>query len=127
MNNYAREFQHYKEQSVNTMTQGEMLTLLYDEMIKRLTKAKLLAEHQDYGAFEREVTRAGEIVQYLMDSLNLQYSVSGNLSRLYSFFQYELTRLMAGRRMEIIEEVIPLVADLRDTFKQADQLARKES
>lgn len=124
--NYAREFQHYKEQSVSTMTQGEMLTLLYDEMIKRLTKARILAGQQDYVAFEREVTRANEIVQYLMDSLNQQYAVSGNLSRLYSFFQYEFTRLLAGRRMEIIEEVIPLVTDLRDTFKQADQLARKE-
>lgn len=123
--NYAREFQHYKEQSVSTMTQGEMLTLLYDEMIKRLTKARLLAGHQDYEAFEKEVNRASEIVQYLMDSLNLKYSVSINLSRLYNFFLFEFARLLAGRRMEIIAEVIPLVEELRDTFKQADQLARK--
>ena len=32
-----RGFQQYKEQSINTMTQGELLLLLYDELVKRLT------------------------------------------------------------------------------------------
>lgn len=36
-----RGFQQYKEQSVNTMTQGELLLLLYDELVKRLTQAEL--------------------------------------------------------------------------------------
>ena len=31
-----RGFQQYKEQSVNTMTQGELLLLLFDELVKRL-------------------------------------------------------------------------------------------
>ena len=34
-------YQHYKEQTVNTMTPGEMLNLLYDELLKRLTMAEL--------------------------------------------------------------------------------------
>ena len=28
----ARGYQQYKEQSINTMTQGELLLLLYDEL-----------------------------------------------------------------------------------------------
>ena len=35
-----RGFQQYKEQSVNTMTQSELLLLLYDELFKRLTDRK---------------------------------------------------------------------------------------
>ena len=35
-----RGFQQYKEQSVNTMTQSELLLLLYDELFKRLTQAE---------------------------------------------------------------------------------------
>ena len=36
-----RGYQRYREDSLNTMTQGELLLLLYDELIKRLTQAEL--------------------------------------------------------------------------------------
>ena len=34
-------YQQYKEQSVNTMTKGEMLLLLYSVLLKRLMRAEL--------------------------------------------------------------------------------------
>ena len=34
-----RGYQHYREDVLNTMTQGELLLLLYDELVKRLTQA----------------------------------------------------------------------------------------
>ena len=35
-------YQQYKEQSIATMTQEELLLLLYDELVKRLVQAELL-------------------------------------------------------------------------------------
>lgn len=125
--NYTSGYQHYKEQSVSTMTKGEMLNLLYDEMIKRLNRAKLGLEHEDYAIFESELTRAKEIVAYLTSTLNRKYAVSGELARLYDFISYELSRLGASRNVSIIDEVIPFVVELRDTFKEADRLAKKGS
>ncbi|MCI9578684.1 MAG: hypothetical protein HFF98_07540 [Oscillibacter sp.] len=40
-------FQSYKEQSVNTMTQGELLLLLYDELYKRLSQAELMRDQEN--------------------------------------------------------------------------------
>lgn len=122
-NNYEKEFQHYKEQSVNTMTRGEMLTLLYDEIIKKMTRARILAEHKDYKTFEEEIDKARKIVLYLINTLNQKYTVSQNLSKLYEFITFEFSRLRASRNLEIIDEIIPIVKDLRDTFKEADRLA----
>ena len=34
-------YQQYKEQSINTMTPGELLMLLYDELVKRGARAEL--------------------------------------------------------------------------------------
>ena len=34
-------YQQYQRQSVMTMTQGEMLTKLYDEVIKQMSGAKI--------------------------------------------------------------------------------------
>lgn len=126
-NNYEKEFQHYKEQSVNTMTRGEMLYLLYDEIIKKMNKAKILAEHKDYKNFEVEIDKTQKIVLYLINTLNRKYAVSQNLSKLYEFITFELSRLRASRNLAIIDDIIPLVVDLRDTFKEADRLAKQQS
>ena len=49
---YQNGYQQYKMQSVNTMTRGEMLLLLYDELVKRLTKAELALEKEEFDIFD---------------------------------------------------------------------------
>lgn len=126
MNNYANGYQQYKEQSVNTMTKGELLILLYDEAIKRLTKAEFALKVKDYGIFEQSVGRTQEIINYLMKTLDHQYAISRELLRMYDFFMFELGRLQAGRRQETIDELRPLIVELRDAFKEADHIQRQE-
>ncbi|GLC80475.1 flagellar export chaperone FliS [Lacrimispora brassicae] len=115
-------YQHYKEQTVNTMTPGEMLNLLYDELLKRLTRAELALEKEDYELFEQSVQRAVDIVTYLKDTLNYNYEISAELRRMYDFFLYEFSRIRAGRNSDVIEEVRPLIIDLREAFKEAQRL-----
>lgn len=115
-------YQHYKEQTVNTMTSGEMLNLLYDELLKRLTRAELALKKEDYGLFEDSVQRSAEIVTYLKDTLNDDYEISGELRRMYDFFLYEFSRIKAGRNADVIGEVRPLIIDLREAFKEAQRL-----
>ena len=52
-----RGYQRYREDSLNTMTQGELLLLLYDELIKRLTQAELSLGQENYEVFEGRITR----------------------------------------------------------------------
>lgn len=120
MNQYG--YQQYKTQSINTMTQAEMLILLYDELIKRLTRAEIALKNQNYTAFDEAVTRCREIVRYLSSTLDKKYAISQELDRMYEYFQYELSRLSAGRKPEVIEEIKPLIIELRDTFKEADKI-----
>ncbi len=117
-------YQQYKEQSVMTMTPGEMLLLLYDELLKRLTRAELALEKQDYPLFNASVSRSREIVLYLKSSLDSQYGISRELRQMYDFFLYELSRVEAGRNAEVIAEMKPLVKDLRDAFEEAEKLAK---
>lgn len=118
---YQNGYQQYKMQAVNTMTKGEMLLLLYDELIKRLTRAELALEKEDYEVFDASVKRSGEIVQYLKDTLNTEYSISRELQRMYDFFLYEVSRLQASRNKAVIEELRPLVIELRDAFREANK------
>lgn len=120
---YRNGYQQYKMQSVNTMTGGEMLLLLYDELIKRLGRAQIALEEKDYDVFNQSVIRSREIVQYLNDTLNMNYNISFELRRMYQFFLYELSRIQAGRRVAVIQELKPLVVELRDAFKEASKTA----
>lgn len=112
-------YQAYKEQSVNTMTKGEMLLLLYDEILKRLARAEFSLEKKDYTMFDQSVGRCREIVFYLIETLNYDYPISNELKRMYDFFIYELSRLAAGRNPEIIHQLHGLVKELRDAYAQA--------
>ncbi|MEY8356458.1 flagellar export chaperone FliS [Lachnospiraceae bacterium 54-53] len=116
-------YRHYKEQTVNTMTPGEMLNLLYDELLKRLTRAELSLEKKDYELFEQSMQRSTEIVTYLKDTLDHKYEISAELKRMYDFFLYEFSRIRAGRNPDVIAEVRPLVMELRDAFKEAQRLS----
>ncbi|MBA4698862.1 MAG: flagellar export chaperone FliS [Ruminococcus sp.] len=114
-------YQQYKEQSVMTMTQGELLLLLYDELLKRLKRAEIALGMENYELFEQSVGRSVEIVNYLKDTLNHNYTISMELGNMYDFFIYELSRLQAGRKKETIQELQPLVKDLRDAFAAAEK------
>jgi len=124
MNPYTIELQAYKEQAINTMTSGEMLILLYDEIVKRLKKAEILAKNSDFDNFEKEVKRAQDIVAYLNTTLDRRFEISAELTKFYNFFNYQMARLVAGRNLELITELVPLVEELRDAYKQADKLSR---
>lgn len=114
-------FNQYKEQSVNTMTQGELLLLLYDELYKRLSQAELMLDQQNYPVYEASIERSVAIIDYLDSTLDRQYPISKNLAQLYEYFTYELGRAKIGRRKEVLTHVKSMVGELRDAFRQAQK------
>ena len=116
-----RGFQQYKEQSINTMTQGELLLLLYDELVKRLTQAELALSKENWPVFEASVQRGIDIIDYLDQTLDKQYPISANLTQLYDYFTYELGRVKIGRRNDPLNHVKSMVNELRDAFREAQK------
>ena len=119
-------YQGYKEQGINDLSQGELLLLLYDELVKRLLRADLALGKEDYPLFEASVDRSLDIIRYLDDTLDMQYPISRNLNRLYDYFSYELNRVKAGRNKTELDRVKVMVSDLRDTFREANKKAIQE-
>lgn len=118
---YTNGYDQYKAQSINTMTSGELLLLLYDELVKRLLRAELALDQENYELFDQSVIRAREIIQYLDDTLDRQYPISAELSRLYEFFQFQLSRVSASRRKVLLQELRPYIEDLRSSFREAEK------
>ncbi len=116
-------YQQYKQQSISTMTNVEMLILLYDESIKRLTMAQFALDKKDYSQFEECIERTEKIIRYLSSILDRKYDISSNLYRLYDYFLFQLGRLRAGRNKEILIDLKGKITEIRDTFKEADKLS----
>ncbi len=114
-------YQQYKTQSVSTMTASEMLLLLFDELVKRLTRAELALEVGDEQLFNQSVVRSREIVQYLRTTLDRRYAISQELYAMYDFFIFELGRISAGRNPKAIADLKSLVEELREAFREASK------
>lgn len=117
----AQGYQQYKQQSVNTMTQGELLVVLYDELVKRTARAGIALDQKDYPLFEASVDRCLDILHYLDDTLDRQYPISAELHRLYDFFCYDFNRVKAGRNQKELDRLRPMVTDLRNSFRAAEK------
>ena len=119
-------YQGYKEQGINDMTPGELLLLLYDELVKRLVRAGLALDKKDWPLFDASVDRCLDILRYLDDTLDMQYPISRNLNRLYDYFSYELNRVKAGRNKTELDRVKTMVNELRDTFREAHKTTMEQ-
>jgi len=117
----AQGYQQYKMDSVNTMTQGELLILLYDELVKRAARAEIFLRQKDYPKFEDCIDRCLDIIRYLDATLDDQYPISGELHKLYDFFGYDLSRIKVGRNEGELKRVSPMFTELRDSFKTAEK------
>ena len=117
----ARGYQNYKQQSINSMTSGELLLLLYDELVKRSTLASIALDKQDWPAFEAALDRCIDIVDYLDETLDRQYPISHDLARMYDYFTYELSRVKVGRNKKELDRLRPMLTDMRDTFRAAEK------
>ncbi len=123
----VKGYQNYKEQTVNTMTSGELLLLLLDELVKRITLAEITLEKKEFETFEEAVTRCADIIKYLDNTLDRSYPISRDLARMYEYFDYSLIRIRIGRNKKLLDHIKPMLIDLRDTFKQAERQSSMEA
>lgn len=107
-----------------TMTQGEMLIKLYDEVIKQLNAIKVLNDKKDYQGSNKASQKAQKIIAYLNSTLNFDYEISKNLSALYDYFNSCLVKTNLSKDSSLIDDILPMISDLRDSFAQADRSAR---
>lgn len=120
----ANPYQVYKQQSVMTMTQGEMLGKLYEEIVKQLRFAQVYIGEKDYGKTNDALQRAQRILNHLKATLDHQYEVAGNLEALYNYFLQQIVSANIKKSAQPLEEVIPMVEELGEAFAQADRQLR---
>lgn len=119
-------YQKYQQQSVMTMTQGEMLRKLYDGIIKEINGAILYINQKNYTDANNSLQKAQRILNHLRTTLNFKYEVSNNLSSLYDYFINQIVQANMKKDTALLDEVLQMVTELRDAFVQADKNTRTQ-
>lgn len=115
-----RGTQAYIQTTVSTIGQGEVLIMLYEGAIKFLNRAKKKIAEKDVGAKGILISKALDIVNELDSSLNMEVggSLAKNLHNLYMLCSTRLLKANLTMDIAIIDNVIDVMARLRDTYKQ---------
>jgi len=116
-------YNRYKEKSIYSMSGPELLLLLYDEAIKRLTRAEHSLDDKNYADFEDCLIRASRIVRYLQEILDMNQPISRDLRRIYEYLIYDISRVKAGRerRRDEIGRIRHILSELREAFEGASK------
>ncbi|HHV31945.1 flagellar export chaperone FliS [Caproiciproducens sp. LBM24188] len=112
----------YKEQVINTMTKGEQLVLLFDEILKNLHYGSMMMKDGNYPTSQKCTEKCKEIFRYLSSILDMSNSISGNLYDLYYFANQQIIRAEVKRDPSLLDDLAPLVQDMRDTWAEAERL-----
>ena len=118
-------YQKYKEKSIYSMSSAELLLMLYDEAVSRLTKAEYALDDKEYELFDDSLKRTTQIVRYLIDILDMEQPISRDLRRIYDYLIFDISRIKAGREREKEEigRIRHILSELREAFDEAGRKA----
>ena len=107
-----------------TASPQELTAMLYDGAVKFITLGKMSIEQNNIQDANNAIIRAQAIVEELNNTLNMGYELSHDLRKLYTYILEGLFQANLKKDMEILDEVLPFVRELRDTWKEAMKQAK---
>lgn len=108
----------YKKQSLTTLTPMEIVVKLYDEAERQMNRAIYYIGEKNYESSNNCLKKTQDIVNALRSVLDMDIPISKNLDSLYEFFNRQLVEANVKKDVEIIKELLPMFADLKDAFSQ---------
>jgi flagellar protein FliS len=109
----------YKEQGVLTAGPMELILMLYNGLRKNMVLAQRDMERQDPASAHNHLMKAQNIVNELINSLDMSFSISRELLAIYEFILRQLTEINVTKQAAAVEPLLEIVDILRDAWQQA--------
>lgn len=117
-------YNQYKSNSINTATPEELTLMLYNGLVKFLMQAQSAIDAKNIEKANNTIIKAQAIIVEFRSTLDMNYEVSQNLELLYDYMYRQLTQANLKKDNSIVEEVLGMAKELRDTWAQAMKLAK---
>lgn len=116
----------YKNNSVNHASKEQLLLMLVDGAVKYTKIGRQAILDKNVKKAHENLVRTQDIFFELMATLDL--SQAGNwgpkLMNIYKFIVERLGQANIKKSVEIIDEVMPFIEEVRDTWTEADKISR---
>ncbi|MCX8130718.1 MAG: flagellar export chaperone FliS [Clostridia bacterium] len=121
-----KAYDQYKENSVYTATPEELTLMLYNGLVKFILQAQAAVDEKDIAKANNGIIRAQDIIIEFQATLDMKYEISKNLALLYDYMHRRLIDANMKKDRAILEEVLGLAKELRDTWAQAMKIAKQQ-
>lgn len=118
-------YNQYKQLSIMTASPGDLTLMLYDGCIKQMKLAKKYINEKKYAEKNECLQRAQDIIRELMMTLDFSYEIAENLFNIYEFSLRQLVTANFKNDINLIDDVIELVTEIRTTWAEAIKIDRK--
>lgn len=117
----------YKENTVYTASSEELTLMLYNGLVKFLMQAQMALNDKQIEKANTTIIKAQDIVTEFRGTLDMNYEIAEQLDLLYDYMYRQLLEANIKKDVSIIEEVLMLSKDLRNTWEQAMKIARQKN
>lgn len=107
-----------KQNSVMTASPQELTLMLYNGAIKFGNQAIDAINHDNIELAHEKIIRVDDIVLEFIASLDHNYSIADEMEELYQFMHRQLEQANLNKDAKIVEQVVDLLREFRDTWKQ---------
>ena len=115
---YAQYNQYNNNNKIMSASPAELTLMLYEGATKFCNIAIVAIEHNNIEKAHNHIIRAEQVIDYLRQTLNMDYPVSEDFEKVYLYLARRLTEANIKKDKEILEEVSGHLHSMRDTWKQ---------
>lgn len=119
-------YEQLRQNQIMSTPPEELVTMLYDGVIRFIKQAQMGIDEQNIEKIHNNIVKAENIFAELMSNLDMKIEISTNLFSLYDYMYRRLVEANINKDKAILDEVIELTTDLRNTWEQAIKIARQQ-
>lgn len=124
--NHSNAYNAYKNNSVNYASREQLLLMLVDGAVKFCKLGRQAILDKDYENANKNIVKAEDIFYELISSLDNSNNMKWieDLRNIYNFIVKRLIQANIKKELCIMDEIIPLVEDIRNTWYEAYKLSK---
>lgn len=119
-------YRQYQQNSIMLASPQKLVLMLYDGAVRFIKTAREAMLKRDFEGSNQNLIRAQDIISELNCSLDMNYDISKNLRSLYNFINEKLIEANIKKDVAILDEVEPLLEDLRQTWYEASKRMKSQ-
>lgn len=101
---------------VTQATKTQLIVIMFDMALNYISDAVNCYENQEIEAFRHHLKRAQRVINQLTSSLDMRYSISNELLRLYVFMGTGLVKCSIRKDVEELKAISRMLQKLRNAF-----------